>query len=183
MKVSCLNLRLPAEQGVYLYVNSLTQAKCTKNKAFTTIPLCVQKLRCKFIPAVNLLVETYCTILGSILYCQLQPDLRPGTSISKDWRGSTYVFSFWRASEPLFPNRSYPWGIIGHRLLIKLCIVCVYLCPIRTLSLLRVFKITLQIYFVQGMKAIMANKPSYSGILVSLSIGGTSTRVIGVNPS
>lgn len=42
---------------------------------------------------------------------------------------------------------------------------------------------TLQIYFVQGMKAIMANKPSYSGILVSLSIGGTSTRVIGVNPS
>ena len=33
------------------------------------------------------------------------------------------------------------------------------------------------------MKAIMANKPSYSDILVSLSIGGTSTRVIGVNPS
>ena len=35
------------------------------------------------------------------------------------------------------------------------------------------------------MEAIMANKPSYhdSGILVSLSIGGTSARVIGVNPS
>ena len=43
-----------------------------------------------------------------------------------------------------------------------------------TLSLLTVFKITLQIYVVhEGMEAIMANKPSYS-----VRIGGTSARVI-----
>lgn len=51
---------------------------------------------------------------------------------------------------------------------LRYCVVCIYLCPIKTLSLLRVFKITLQIYLVQGMEAIIANKPSCSGILMSL---------------
>ena len=64
---------------------------------------------------------------------------------------------------------------------LRYCVVCLYLCPIRTLSLLRVFKITLQIYFVQGMEAING-KQTIVQWYTSVRIGRTSARVIGVNP-
>ena len=168
------------EQGVYLYINSLTQAKFTKNKVFTTIPLLVcSKTQMKIYSTVKStrrdLLHDPC---GFYIVLPITTLLWPGTSISKDWRGPTYVFIFWEPPE-VISESNLRWGFCqcllikvgSNRLLLKYCIVCVYVCLIKRPSLLRILKITLQIYLAQDMEAIIANKPSYSGILVSVLKG------------
>ena len=98
----------------------------------------------------NLLVETYCAAQSSVLYgiANYNPPATGNLYQSKDWRSPTCVFLFCWAPEVISKSKS-PWGTESVTVYsLSYCIVSVYLCPIRTLSLLRVFKITLQIYMI-----------------------------------
>ena len=120
----------------------------------------------------NLLVETYCAAQSSVLYgiANYNPPATGNLYQSKDWRSPTYVFLFCWAPEVISKSKS-PWGTESVTVYsLSYCIVCVYLCPIRTLSLLRVFKITLQIYsyFEKGCRK-KCTRQSQKGLWVVLS--------------